>query len=340
MVGLGWGELPEIRGRFDKGGFLMVKKSTPIYLVHSNEYLKWVFDASHPTQGRRFDNGRNLLLQLAHEEDVELVEEIPRLVTTQELQRVHAPHYIEQVLTEHRSGEWSGQRSDLSHLASLFVGGTLFALELLLQEKTKLAVHFPGAKHHAQYDQSSGFCVFNDFAIAAEIATRDYGLNVLILDIDGHHGDGVENLLARNSRAVTFSIHERGIFPGTGLESSLGNFYNFPLPPAASDLELLQAVDDFIQIVGARERIWDWTPDLLFITCGADGHEEDPLTNLEYSVEGYVEVARRIRDRFPDLPILLGGAGGYLPDTRTPEIWAKVALELAKSPSRYEERVR
>jgi acetoin utilization protein AcuC len=191
-----------------------------------------------------------------------------------------------------------------------------------------LAIHFPGAKHHAQYDHSSGFCVFNDFAIAADIATRDHGLNVLILDIDGHHGDGVETLLAKNSQAMTFSIHQKGIFPGTGFESENGNFYNFPLAAGASDQNLLDAVDEFIDVVGVRERIWDWTPYLLFITCGADGHEEDPLTSLNYSVDGYVQVARKVRNRFPELPILMGGAGGYLPDTRTPEIWAKFALEL------------
>jgi acetoin utilization deacetylase AcuC-like enzyme len=73
----------------------------------------------------------------------------------------------------------------------------------------------------------------------------------------------------------------------------------------------------------------EFNPGLLFIACGADGHKEDPLTSLEYSVDGYIAVAKRLKKRFPDLPILLGGAGGYLPDSRTPEIWARVALILA-----------
>lgn len=309
-----------------------------ISLVHSEEYKAWVFDPTHPTQGRRFDNARNLLVSLAIENGIPLVEVSPREATNEELTRVHDYGYIEKVITRNLSGEWKGQRPDLAHLATLFAGGTLVALDLLLQKKTNLAIHFPGAKHHAQFDHSSGFCVFNDFALAAEIATKDHGLKVLILDIDGHHGDGVENLLSQNSHAMTFSIHQKGIFPGTGLESEQGNFYNFPLTVGASDDDLLEAVEGFIQIVGARERIWDWTPDLLFITCGADGHQEDSLTGLDYSVEGYVKVARKIRDRFPNLPILLGGAGGYLPDTRTPEIWAKVAIELAKTPSTSRER--
>ena len=92
----------------------------------------------------------------------------------------------------------------------------MVALESLLNNEADLAIHLPGAKHHAQYDHSSGFCVFNDFAIAADIATKDHGLKVAIIDIDAHHGDGVENLTRENPSVLTFSIHESGIFPGTG----------------------------------------------------------------------------------------------------------------------------
>jgi len=300
-----------------------------IYLVTSPQYSNWIFDSNHPTQGRRFINARNLLMEIVSERGGVVEELEPRPATVGELERIHSSEYVEKVLKHHLSGEWNGPREDLSRLAALFAGGTLEALQVLLDGKSKLAVHFAGAKHHAQLDHSSGFCVFNDFAIAADIATKDHGLNVLILDIDAHHGDGVEFLLAENYKAVTFSIHQRGIFPGTGNESERGNYYNFPLKTGATDRHLLEAVDSFIEIVGARERIWDWTPDLLFITCGADGHEEDPLTSLNYSVEGYVQVARKLRFRFPDLPILLGGAGGYLPDTRTPEVWAKFVAQLS-----------
>ena len=129
---------------------------------------------------------------------------------------------------------------------------------------------------------------------------------------------------------LTFSIHQDGIFPGTGYESqSEKNVYNYPLdsnqPDGNSnkdDQALMSGVDKFCELAK------DFKPDLLFIACGADGHKEDPLTSLEYSVAGYIAVAKRLKERFPDLPILLGGAGGYLPDTRTPEIWAEVARNL------------
>ena len=298
--------------------------SKSIYLVHSDKYKEWIFDETHPTQGRRFSNARDLLLKEASKDGIEVIEIPPRPATREELLRVHTSAYIDEVLKEGLSGQWDGQRMDLAELSSLFVGGTLVALDALLTGKTKLAIHFPGAKHHAQADYSSGFCIFNDFAIAAGIASKDHSLNVAILDIDGHHGDGVENLTADNPRVITFSIHQYGIFPGTGDESKTGYFYNYPLKDGAGDKELLEGIDEFISTLGARERIWSWVPDLLFLTCGADGHREDPLTGLNYSVEGYVAAARKVRERFKNIPILMGGAGGYLPDTRTPEIWSKV----------------
>jgi acetoin utilization protein AcuC len=303
--------------------------SKQTYLIHSDEYKNWIFDPSHPTQGRRFNNARDLLITAAKKEGIDVIEKLPRLATEAELLRVHTPAYIDEVLNQHISTEWDGERVDLANLASLFVGGTLTALDALLTNKTKLAIHFPGAKHHAQSDHSSGFCIFNDFAIAADIASKDHGKNIIIIDIDAHHGDGVENLTADNPKVLTFSVHQDGIFPGTGEESKPGYFYNIALKAGAGDKELLDAIEQFIYVIGARDRIWDWQPDLLFITCGADGHSEDSLTGLNYSVEGYITVMKKFKATFPELPILLGGAGGYLPDTRTPEIWAKVALGLA-----------
>lgn len=302
----------------------------PVYLIHSDEYKNWIFDPTHPTQGRRFNNARDLFITSAMKQGIDVVELLPRLATAAELNRVHIPSYIDEVVNQYISNEWEGQRADLANLACLFVGGTLTALDALLTNKTKLAIHFPGAKHHAQKDHSSGFCVFADFALAADIATKDHGKKVAILDIDAHHGDGTENLTAENLNVLTFSIHQYGIFPGTGYESyPEKNVYNYPLdsnqPDGNSnkdDQALMSGVDKFCELVK------DFKPDLLLIACGADGHREDPLTSLEYSVAGYIAVAKRLKEQFPDLSILLGGAGGYLPDTRTPEVWVGVALNL------------
>ena len=301
-------------------------------LVHSDQYANWIFDPSHPTQGRRFINARNQFAQLMKESGAQSTEIQPRLATRAELERVHAPHYIDEILIDYVSSQWSGPRADLATLASTFVGGTLTALDALLNKGARTAIHFPGSKHHAQYDHSSGFCIFNDFAIAADIATKDYDLRVAILDIDAHHGDGVENLTADNPMVLTYSIHEKGIFPGTGNEDyPEKNIYNFPLVSKDSNLNSRGKGDDAL-LYGVQkfiDKLDTFKPDLIFITCGADGHKEDPLSSLEYSVDGYAAIAQLLRNYYPEMPMLLGGAGGYLPDTRTPEVWAKFASILA-----------
>jgi acetoin utilization protein AcuC len=300
-------------------------------LVNSDQYANWIFDPSHPTQGRRFINAHQQFTAQMAQAGHEVIEVKPRLAIVKELARVHSLDYINEVLTDHRTSQWSGQRPDLAELSALFAGGTLTALQTLLDGKAKTAIHFPGAKHHAQYEYSSGFCIFADFALAADIATKDHGLKVAILDIDAHHGDGTENLTADNPMVLTYSVHEKGIFPGTGNESQPEKLvFNAPLVTKQSERDLgkgddalIHAVSDFIQKAN------EFKPDLIFIACGADGHREDPLSSLEYSVAGYSSVAKLIRKHYSDTPILMGGAGGYLPDTRTPEVWAGFAAGLA-----------
>ena len=298
------------------------------YLIHSDQYANWVFDPSHPTQGRRFINARNLFIDSMQAAGNEVVEIEPNMATPAELARVHSSEYLNQVLVEHFSAQWRGPRPELSELAALFAGGTLTALELLLRGITKTAIHFPGAKHHAQRDHSSGFCVFADFALAAVIATKDHGKRVAILDIDAHHGDGTENLTADNPQVLSFSIHEKGIFPGTGNEDyAVSNIFNYPLSieTGKGDAALQTGVAHFLELTQS------FKPDLIFIACGADAHSEDPLSSLQYSVNGYNAVAKQIRNAYPSLPILLGGAGGYLPDTRTPEVWASFAQSISQT---------
>lgn len=308
----------------------LVESSNATYLIHSDQYANWVFDPTHPTQGRRFINAKNFLADQMARANSPLVIVEPRPATRAELNRIHSSAYIDEVLESHTSGQWVGARSDLSELAALFAGGTLVALDSLLTGKAKTAIHFPGAKHHAQYDYSSGFCIFADFALAAEIATKDHGKRVAILDIDAHHGDGTENLTADNSNVLTFSVHEKGIFPGTGNESEPSKLvYNYPLGskesgqnPNKDDQALIKGVTEFCRLAD------QFQPDLIFIACGADGQVEDPLSSLQFTLDGFGKAAKLVRSRFPDHPILIGGAGGYLPDTRTPEVWAKFTREI------------
>jgi acetoin utilization protein AcuC len=302
-------------------------RPTDLLLVHDDAYAGWVFHASHPTQGRRFTNGADRIVADAEAVGLRIEVRAPRPATREELAAVHTSGYIAELLDEHRCDEWVGPRPDLAELAALFAGGTLVALDALLAGETRTAVHLPGAKHHAQADHSSGFCVLADFAMAARLAAQR-GLRVAILDVDAHHGDGTENLTSDLDAVCTVSIHQAGIFPGTGLTSDPDRLvHNIPLPAGSGDVDLLVEVQDAIRLMRRIE------PDLILLAAGADGHRDDPLSALGYTVVGYRGAARMVREAFPTLPILVGGAGGYRPDDATPEVWAAVAVETAARPS-------
>jgi len=305
---------------------------TTMVLVHSDQYANWIFDPSHPTQGRRFINAKKLLEELMGNTNTPLTILDPRLAIKSELLRRHSSEYISEVLVNHVTGQWAGTRPDLSELAALFAGGTLVALDALLTGRTKTAIHFPGAKHHAQFDNSSGFCVFADFAIAADVATKDFSKKVAILDFDAHHGDGTENLTAENPSVLSYSIHEKGLFPGTGNFSIPEKFvYNYPLGQDGGEGEVGKGDEALLQGVAEFCRLADeFKPDLIFIAAGADGHAEDPLSSLQFTITGYKAVAKFLRKQFPSTPILVGGAGGYLPDSRTPEVWSHFANSLSQ----------
>lgn len=291
-------------------------------LIYSPHYTRWIFDRTHPTQGRRFSKGISAVRMALDEAGLPHRVVQPGRVSDDLLCSVHTPGYVAAVEAGY-SDEWSGERLDLGRLARQFVGGTLTGLDLLLAGDALLAVNLPGAKHHAMPDHSSGFCVYADLAIAAGVAVRQ-GLRVAILDIDAHHGDGTEAILRDVPGVLTYSVHEDGIFPGTGQASDPErHVYNRPLPEYSGDRALAGAVADFASVASA------YGPDLLFIAGGADGHYRDPLSSLQYTLAGYETALAGLRRAFPVTPVLFGGAGGYQPDGATPLAWATMVKALA-----------
>lgn len=299
------------------------KSRPPITIVHDPVYAGWVFSASHPTQGERFTNGFALLSRACQAQGRALTVLAPKPAELTALAMVHTPAYVDQVVKGHTCGEWSGPRPDLASLARLFAGGTLVALVALLDGHTRTAVHLPGAKHHAQAAWSSGFCVFADFAIAALMA-RGAGHRVAVLDIDAHHGDGTQDLLHAYADILTYSVHQAGIFPGTGLtDDPDACAYNWPLSDGCGDEDLQAGVDDFLL------RCRQFQPSIILVAAGADGLSDDPLTGLDYTAEGLAHACAAVRAQYPEHPILMGGAGGYLPQGGTPQAWAAMAAALA-----------
>jgi len=218
-------------------------------------------------------------------------------------------------------------KGEQGKIATLMFLGTEILVRQIEQDGFKPQVYFnpQGAKHHAAFRNASGFCWFNDHAWAAQYFAAQ-GMRVAYLDWDAHHGDGVEDLTRDNPNILTASIHEWGIFPGTGKRTSHKNrTYNYPLDAGDGDAELLEAVED------ALYAIRDFDPQIILLACGADGLRQDPLAGLTYTIEhGIIPAAHAVGQLAYELgvPVLVGGAGGYTPYTYVPVAWAETILAI------------
>ena len=171
------------------------------------------------------------------------------------------------------------------------------------------AIRPPG--HHAKSGQAAGFCLFNNIAIATQKLVNE-GKKVFILDIDGHHGDGTQQIFYESDQVLFCSIHQQYVYPGTGETfetgegAGIGYTMNFPLSQGSGDRELLEAVD------AAILKATDFKPDVVGVSAGFDGYIEDRLLGLKYTLEGYFQVGRRLSQSFDHLFAVL--EGGYHQD--------------------------
>ena len=195
-------------------------------------------------------------------------------------------------------------------------GGTMLAAHLLTHGGV---VHCPGGgTHHGRKDRASGFCYLND-PVLAMLQWLDLGLDrIVYLDLDAHHGDGVQDAFAEDGRVLTISIHEAGRWPGTGLASDRagGAARNLPVPPGFHDSELRYLLRESV-----LPMIHAFRPQAILLQTGADSLEEDPLAKLSLSNNAYWEAVRAVRRLAPRL--LVVGGGGYNPYT-VARCWAGI----------------
>ncbi len=247
----------------------------------------------------------------------------PRPATDEELCLFHAPEYVE-VVRRLSYGDFSvpawkynfgpGDNpiwASMYETESLKVGGALLAAEMVHAGQVDVAFNYSGGLHHAGPAMASGFCVFNDAAIAIHWLLRQ-GQRVAYIDIDAHHGDGVQNAFYDTDQVLTISLHESGahLFPSTGFVHEIGvgagegYSANVPLPPYTDDEIYLWAFNEVVPPLIER-----FAPDIVVSQLGIDTHYRDPLTHLALTTHGYVAVVETIKALAPRW-LALGG-GGY-----------------------------
>jgi acetoin utilization protein AcuC len=195
--------------------------------------------------------------------------------------------------------------------STLSTGASLVGAELVAEGEVDVAFNVAGGLHHAARGNASGFCIFNDPVVAIEYLRRR-GMRVVYVDIDCHHGDGVQAAFYGDSDVMTISMHESGhyLFPGTGEVAELGSgdgsgySVNVPLAPYTDDDTFLWA---FSEVVPPLLGVFD--ADILVAQLGMDTHFDDPITNLSLTVEGHGEVVRQL-GALATRWLALGG-GGY-----------------------------
>lgn len=210
------------------------------------------------------------------------------------------------------------------------VGGTLHAARLITSDESRRVLQLGGGLHHAQRLLSSGFCVYNDLAVAIH-HLRQQGLRVAYLDIDVHHGDGVQWLFYDDPDVLTTSLHESGryLYPGTGGVQELGKddgkgfSINVPLEPYTHDASYLDAFERVVPHTLSRIH-----PEVLVVQCGSDAHASDPLAHLLLTTHTYEKLFRRIlqlADEHTEGRVLLTLGGGYDLDA-TVRVWTMLYL--------------
>ena len=200
---------------------------------------------------------------------------------------------------------------DVYDYAVLACGATITATNLILSGDIELAFNPSGGYHHAGPELAAGFCYINDVAIACLILA-EAGKRVLYLDIDVHHGDGVQNAFYDRNDVMTISFHESGktLFPGTGFENEIGTgpgkgyCINVPLPTGTYDQAYMKAFDAITPPL-----IDAYKPDIIVFELGADALAGDPLAHLQLTNNTYADIINVLLNF--NIPILMTGGGGY-----------------------------
>ena len=294
--------------------------------IYADQLSRHMLRDDHPMQPVRLRYTYELLDSLGafRGPDSLLVE--PRPATETDLMTVHTQRYIEAVrsLSSGASPQdtaWYGFSNSgdnpiylgMYESALLSAGASLVAVEQVVDGRVSVAFSPSGGLHHAMPASASGFCVFNDPAIAIR-ALVDRGLRVAYVDIDAHHGDGVQEAFYTTDAVLTISLHESGryLFPGTGSVDEMGTgqgvgySVNVPLAPYTDDEVYLWAFQEVVPPL-----LQSFRPDALVTQLGIDTYFSDPITHMALTTRGFVKAVELLAQAARSIPWVALGGGGY-----------------------------
>lgn len=323
-----------------------------VYSAHGQAYH---FHEHHPFNQRRLPITIDLLQALSALPASAIVE--PKHAAKDDLLRMHTAAYVEAV---QRLGSLPLDQNDwdlpdaaarfglgtedtpcfpgMHEAASRIVGGTLEAAEQVMAGQASHALHLAGGLHHAHAGRASGFCIYNDAAVAIAALKELHGIRILYVDTDAHHGDGVQWAFYGDPQVCAVSIHETGkyLFPGTGgvqergEGDGFGTTVNIPVEPYTEDDSWLECMNDTLERVAAAFR-----PDLIISQHGCDAHAWDPLSHLHCSMRIYLEMPRllhRLAHCYCEGRWVALGGGGYDIWRVVPRAWSLLWLEMTNHP--------
>ncbi len=319
----------------------------PATVVFDQSLTEYDFGPSHPMSPVRVD----LTMRLARELGVlEQLRTVPAPMADDDLiATVHDPGLIEAVMLAGKDpggfvpahGLGSDDNPvfhDMHRAASHVVGATVEAFRQVWSGESLHSANITGGLHHAMPDRASGFCIYNDLAVGIRWLLDNGATKVAYVDVDVHHGDGVEKIFYDDPRVLTISLHETGqtLFPGTGFAQDVGgpdargSAVNVALPPGTSDAGWLRA---FHAVVPALLR--EFSPDVLVTQHGCDSHRDDPLADLMLSVDGQRASYLALHDlahEVCDGRWIVTGGGGYALVDVVPRAWSHLLSVVSGHP--------
>ena len=263
-------------------------------LITHDDCLKHVTPPGHPEQVARLEQVLRVL------EPLDLARISAPLAADDDLLRVHPKSHINALHDAAPEAGFTAIDGD-THMspgslqaAYRAAGGVLRAVDMVLQGDAPnafAAVRPPG--HHAETQTAMGFCLFGNVALGAKHALDYHGLKrVAVVDFDVHHGNGTQDLLWDEPRALTITSQQMPLWPGTGAETDSGafdNVVNMPLPPGSNGVAMRAAYERI-----AFPKITAFKPELIIISAGFDAHQDDPLAELNWSTEDFVWLTKQL----------------------------------------------